>query len=112
MLKARMIYPIHNSTWIENIVPMRNNNGEIRICVDFHNLNQASLKDNYALPIMEHVMQIIARSKMMSMFNGFSSYNQISVSEEDMHKTTIITPWGTFPYNKMSFGLINIRANF
>lgn len=34
-------------------------NGEIRICVDFRNLNQASLKDNYALPNMDHILQIV-----------------------------------------------------
>lgn len=50
MLKARIIYPIHHSTYVANIVPVRKKNGEIWICVDFRNLSQASLKDNYPLP--------------------------------------------------------------
>ena len=86
MLKARIIYPIHHSTWIANIVPVRKKNGEIRICVDFRNLNQASLKDNYTLPTMDHVLQIVARSKIMSMLDGYSGYNQINVAPEDQHK--------------------------
>ncbi|KAH9303390.1 hypothetical protein KI387_014973, partial [Taxus chinensis] len=53
LLKARIILPIHHSTWIANIVPVRKKNGEIRIFVDFRNLNQASLKDNYPLPMMD-----------------------------------------------------------
>jgi len=56
MLKAKIIYPIHHSTWVENIVHVRKKNGEIRICVDFRNLNQASLKDNYPLPVMDHIL--------------------------------------------------------
>ena len=32
-------------------------NGEIYICIDFINLNLTSLKDNYTLPSMEHVLQ-------------------------------------------------------
>lgn len=56
MLKARIIYPIHHSTWVANIVPIMKKNGEIQICVDFHNLNQVSLKDNYALPNMDHIL--------------------------------------------------------
>ena len=56
MLEARIIYPIHHSTWIANIFPTRKKNGEIRICINFRNLNQASLKDNYALPTMDHVL--------------------------------------------------------
>lgn len=92
MLKARIIYPIHHSTWVANIVPVRKKNGEIRICVDFRNLNQASLKDNYALPTMDHVLQSVAGSEVMSMLDGYSRYNQISVAPEDQHKTTFITP--------------------
>ena len=56
MLKARIIYPINHSTWVENIVPVRKKNGGIRICVDFRNLNKSSLKDNYALPNMDHLL--------------------------------------------------------
>lgn len=66
-----------------NIVPVRKKNGEIRICVDFRNLNQASLKDNYALPTMDQILQTVARSEVMSMLDGYSGYNQICVAPED-----------------------------
>lgn len=112
MLKARIIFPIHHSTWVANIVPVRKKNGEIRICVDYRNLNQASLKDNFALPIMDQILQIVAGSEMMSFLDGFSGYNQIEVAEEDQHKTTFTTPWGTFSYKRMPFGLINAGATF
>ena len=112
MLKAKIIYPIHHSTWVANIIPVRQKNGEIRICVDFRNLNQASLKDNYGLPVMDHILQLVSGSELMSMLDGFSGYNQISVAPEDQHKTTFTTPWGTFAYNHMPFGLINVRATF
>ena len=32
MLKVKIIYPIHHSTWVANIIPIRKKNGEIRIC--------------------------------------------------------------------------------
>lgn len=60
MLKARIIYPIHHSTWIANIVPIHKKNGKIRICVDFRNLNQANLNDNYPLPSMDHILQTVS----------------------------------------------------
>lgn len=112
MLKARIIYPIHHSAWVANIVPVRKKNGEIQICVDFCNLNQATLKDNYALPNMDHILQIVFGSEMMSMLDGFSGYNQISVEENEQHKLAFITPWGTFAYNRMPFGLINVGETF
>lgn len=48
----------------------------------------------------------------MSPLNGYSSYNQILVHEDDRDKTTFTTPWGTFHYAKMPFGLKNVGATF
>ena len=48
----------------------------------------------------------------MSMIDGFSGYNQIAVNDHDKEKTTFTTPWGTFMYDKMSFGLMNACATF
>lgn len=35
MLNAQIIFPIHHSTCVTNIVQVRRMNGEIHICVDF-----------------------------------------------------------------------------
>ncbi|KAH0693981.1 hypothetical protein KY285_021078 [Solanum tuberosum] len=37
-------------TWLANIVPVTKKDGNIRICVDFRDLNKASPKDNFPLP--------------------------------------------------------------
>ena len=75
MLKYHISFPIHHSTWVANIVLVRKKNGEISICVDFINLNQASLKDNFSLPIMDQILQMVAGLEMMSFLDGFSGYN-------------------------------------
>jgi hypothetical protein len=46
------------------------------------------------------------------MLDGYLGYNQISIMEEDKKKTTFTTPWGTFMYEKMPFGLMNAGATF
>jgi hypothetical protein len=78
----------------------------------FQNLNIACTKDNYPLPKMETLLQRVTRSGMISILDGFSGYNQIRFKEEDRHKTTFTTPWGTFEYLKMPFGLSNVGATF
>lgn len=112
IIKAFIIFPIHHSTWVANIVPMRKKSGQIRICVDFKSLNHASLKDNFSLPMMDQILQTVAGSEMMSFLNGFFRYNQIGVVEEDQHKMTFMMPWGTFSYQMMPFGLVNVGATF
>ena len=42
------------------------------------------------------------------MMDGFSGYNKILVHHDDQEKTTFTTPWGTFMYAKMTFGLMNV----
>ena len=42
----------------------------------------------------------------------FSGYNQIHIRYPDQYKTTFTTPWGTFAYHVMPFGLKNVGATF
>jgi ribonuclease HI len=112
LLDAQIIVPLRYSEWVANLVPVRKKSGEIRLCVDFRNLNRSSRKDNYPLPKMEHILQRVTGASRISMIDGFSGYNQISVMPEDREKTAFTTPWGTFMYAKMSFGLMNAGATF
>jgi hypothetical protein len=112
LLDAQIIVPLRYLDWVANLVPVRKKSREIRLCVDFRNLNRSSRKDNYPLPNMEHILQKVTGASGISMIDGFSGYNQISVMPEDREKTTFTTPWGTFMYAKMPFGLMNAGATF
>ena len=80
--------------------------------MDFSNLNRASDKDNYHVPPMEQLLQMVSGSELFSLLDGFSGYNQVLVAEEDKLKTTFRTRWGTFAYRRMPFALINAGATF
>ena len=71
MLKAKIIFPVRHSKWMSNTVLVRKKDGEIRICIDFKNLNKAYQKDNFPLPTMEQILQSVAGSKLMSFLDGF-----------------------------------------
>ena len=112
MYDARIIVPLRYSEWVSNLVSVRKKTGEIRLCIDFRNLNKASLKDNYPLPKMDHILKMVVGSKIISLLDGFSGYNQVLVHPDDQHKTAFTTPWGTFMYIKIPFGLMNVGATF
>ena len=111
-MDARIIFKVRHSEWVSNLVPVRKKSGEIRLCVDFKNLNRASDKDNYHVPPMEQLLQMVSGSELFSLLDGFSGYNQVLVAKEDILKTTFRTKWGTFTYIRMPFGLINAGATF
>jgi hypothetical protein len=71
IVDTRIIAPIRYSSWMSNLVIIQKNNGDIRLCFNFRNLNQLSLKDNYPLPNMEHLLQRVTGVIMMSMLDGF-----------------------------------------
>lgn len=107
MSDAQIVAPTRYSDWISNLVTIRKKTREIRLCVDFINLNKVSLKDNYPLPRMDHILQRVVVSYKILTFDKFFGYNQILVQLEDQAKTAFTTPWGTFMYLKMPFGLMN-----
>jgi hypothetical protein len=71
LLDAQIIVPLRYSDWVANLVPVRKKSGEIRLCVDFRNLNRSSRKDNYPLPNMEHILQKVTGASRISMIDGF-----------------------------------------
>lgn len=112
LYKVGIIVLIRFSDWISNLVPVRKKTGEMRLCIYLKNLNNVSLKDNYPLWKMDHILQRVARASRMSLLDGYSGYNQILVYEDDKDKTRFTTPWGTFHYAKMPFGLKNVGGTF
>lgn len=61
---------------------------------------------------MDQLLQKVSGAHRISMLDGFFGYNHIMVSPEDREKTTFTTPWGTFMYFEIPFGLTNARATF
>ena len=75
LFDAKIIVSLSHSKCSDKVVPVRKKNREIRICIDFKNLNRVSLRDNYPLPKMDHILQRVVGSQRLSMFDGFLGYN-------------------------------------
>ncbi len=83
MLEAKVIRPIDYSKWISNIVPVTKPSSDIKIYIDFRDLNKACPKDDFPLPNIDMIVDLIARHEILSLMDGFSGYNQIQILEED-----------------------------
>lgn len=47
--------------WSANIVPVPKKDGKVRMCVDYRDLNKASLKDDSPLPHIDVLVDSIAK---------------------------------------------------
>ena len=96
--------------WLANVVLVPKKDGKVRMCVDFRDLNKASPKDDFPLLDIDILVDNIAGHALLSFMDGFSRYIQIKMAPKDMLKTSFITPWGTYCYKVISFGLKNAGA--
>ncbi|GJX62250.1 reverse transcriptase domain-containing protein [Tanacetum coccineum] len=90
LLDAGIIYAIEDSPW----------------------LNEATRKDHFPLPFMDHMLERLAGNKFFCFLDGFSGYFQIPIEPADQEKTTFACPYGTYAYKDIPFGLCNTPATF
>jgi hypothetical protein len=114
MLEAGFIRPCRYAEWISSVVPMQKKDGRWRVCMDFRDLNRATLKDEYPMPVAETLVNAVAGHKILSFMDGNAGYNQIFMAPEDIHKTAFRVPRavGLFEYVVMTFRLKNAGATY
>ncbi|KAA3480927.1 RNA-directed DNA polymerase (Reverse transcriptase), Ribonuclease H-like protein [Gossypium australe] len=73
---ARFLQEIKYLEWIANIVPVPKKDGKMRMCVDYRDLNKASLKDNFSLPHIDTLVDNTAGYSLFSFMDGFSGIEE------------------------------------
>jgi hypothetical protein len=81
------------------------------MCVDYTDLIKHCPKDHFGLPRIDQVVDSMAGC-VLCFLDCYSGYHQIALKEEDQIKTAFITPYGTYAYKTMSFGLKNAGATY
>ena len=100
------------SPYASPIVVVQKKGGDIRLCVDYRQLNAKTRKDAYPLPRIEESLDALTGAKWFSTLDLASGYNQVPVAEKDKEKTAFCTPFGLFEFNRMPFGLCNAPGTF
>ncbi|GBO20906.1 Transposon Ty3-I Gag-Pol polyprotein [Araneus ventricosus] len=111
MLNNEIIRP-SNSQWSSPLHLATKKDGSYRPCGDYRQLNAQTIPDRYPIPRLEDFHQILKETKIFSKIYLFKAYFQIPIAEEHKCKTAIITPFGLYEFNVMSFGLKNAPATF
>jgi hypothetical protein len=64
------------------------------------------------MPFIDQIINDYASHEALSFMDDFFGYNQIQIHLANQYKTAFTTPWGTFAYRVMPFGLKNAGATF
>jgi hypothetical protein len=86
---------------------LKKNTGKIWVCIDFRNLNKATLKDEYSMPIANMLINNASRHRVISFLDGNAGYNQIFMAEDNISKMAFRCPSfiSLFEWVVMTFGL-------
>ncbi|KAG9454299.1 hypothetical protein H6P81_007203 [Aristolochia fimbriata] len=100
LIAVNFIREVKYPSWITNIVLVKKKNGQVRVCVDFRDMNKACLKDDFPLPITELMVDATIGHEALSFLDGLSVYNQIRMDPKDEEVTAFRTPKGIFCYKR------------
>ena len=72
LLEAKFIRYVE---WISSVVPVYKKNRKLRVCIDFRDLNKATLMNSYPMPIANMLVDAAARHKVISFMDGNAGYS-------------------------------------
>ncbi|KAJ9507581.1 hypothetical protein QJQ45_019232 [Haematococcus lacustris] len=111
LLAKGMIEP-SSSPYAAPVLFVQKKSGELRMCIDYRQLNKITLRDQYPLPRIDDLFDKLSGCKVFSSLDLQAGYHQIRITPEDVPKTAFRTPEGHFQFKVLCFGLTNAPATF
>ena len=101
-----------SSPWGAPVLLVEKKDGSLRMVVDYHALNEVTIKNKYPLPMINDLFDQLQGAKVFSKIDLRSGYHQLKIREQDIPKTAFTTRDGLYEYTVMSFRLTNALAYF
>ncbi|ESK81330.1 reverse transcriptase-rnase h-integrase [Moniliophthora roreri MCA 2997] len=86
--------------------------GAFRPCQDYRELNKATIKNTYSLPLVLDLIDKLKGAKYFTKLDLRNGYNNIRIKDGDQWKAAFKTNKGLFEPMVMFFGLSNSPATF
>ena len=82
-MEAHNIIRESTSPYAAPVVMVPKKEGEMRFCIDYRQLNKATVKDRYPLPRIDDTIDALHGAQYFLTLNLFSGYWQIEIDEAD-----------------------------
>jgi hypothetical protein len=100
------------SPWGAPVIFIRKKDGSWRLCIDYRQLNKATIKNQYMLLRIDDMFDQMKGAMVFSKIDLRSGYHQLRIKEDDVPKTAFKTRFGNYEFIVLPFGMTNALGVF
>ena len=89
------------------MVPKPSNPKELRLVIDYRQINEVTIKDKYPLPDVQCLLDDMQGATVFSTADALWGFWQVPMEELDVEKTAMTTHFGAYEWLVMPMGLSN-----
>jgi hypothetical protein len=100
------------SPWGAPVIFVRKKDGSWRLCIDYRQLNKATIKNQYLLPRIDDLFDQMKGETVFSKIDLRSGYHQLRIKEEDIPHIAFKMRFKHYEFTVLPFGLTNTPGLF
>ena len=103
---------VSSSSAASSVIFIKKPEGELCLCVNYCDLNNLTVKNQYPLPLIQETLNLITSSVIFTKLDIIAAFNKLRMAEREKWKTAMQTCYGLFKYLIMLFELYEASSSF